>query len=60
MGLTMGRSLLDETWVDEHARTDQVAGTASISDTLSLTSVFLEVLMLLICVRDLWYDLSVL
>lgn len=57
VGLSMGRSPLEENWVSVespagHRFTDARA--------TGLASALLEVVMLLICIRDLWYDRLVL
>lgn len=48
VGLTMGRSPLDETWVQQET-------THRFADATATSSALLEVSMLIICIRDLWY-----
>jgi hypothetical protein len=55
VGLTMGRSPLDATWVS-----DESANRFANDGARSLASALMEVAMALICVRDLWYGLVVL
>jgi hypothetical protein len=58
VGLTMGRSPLDDSWMDEHGSGNRFQADSDSRATL-LASVMLEFAMLIICFRDLWYALLI-